>query len=406
MDRPRPVLLIVDDEPSLLESLSGLLRRRFDVLTAPGGEPALQLLRSGPPVHVILSDQRMPGMTGDLFLARAREVAPEAIRILFTGYAEIAAVINAINRGEIFRFLLKPWDPEELERVLDQAVAQHELIADRRRLFEELQQANDRLMSANRELTELNELKNAFLEVASHEFNTPITLVHGMSELLRLLRPDRDEMERELLEKLSDGARRLARLVADSLKLMTAEDFRLSLRPTSVDLARLLDEVAEQVSPFVRARSQRLERRLDPALGRFELDVDKIRDAVFNLLTNAIKFTPDGGLIELVAERDGPDRAIIRVVDHGVGIEPRALPRLFEPFFTEFDPTYHSSGDFGFQKRGLGLGLSLVKKFVELHGGRVSAVSAPGRGTTVRVALPRHPGPPDRLPLSEAGPPA
>ncbi|QDV35198.1 hybrid sensor histidine kinase/response regulator [Tautonia plasticadhaerens] len=404
MDRPRPSLLIVDDEPSLLESLAGLLRRRFDVLTAPGGGPALELLRSGRPVHVILSDQRMPGMSGDAFLARAREVAPEAIRVLFTGYTEIGAVINAVNRGEIFRFLLKPWDPEELEAVLDQAVAQHELIADRRRLVEQLQSANDRLTSANRELTELNVLKDAFLEVASHEFNTPITLVHGMSELLRLLNPHRDEVERELLEKLSDGARRLARLLADSLKLMSAEDFRLSLRISSVDLAALLGEAAEQVAPFIHARSQRLERRFDPHLGRFELDADKIRDAVVNLLTNAIKFTPDGGLIELVLEPDGADGASIRVVDHGVGIEPRALSRLFEPFFTEFDPTYHSSGDFGFQKRGLGLGLSLVRKFVELHGGRVSAESAPGRGTTVRVALPRRPGASGGLPLSETGP--
>lgn len=406
MDRPRPPLLIVDDEPSLLESLSGLLRRRFDVITAPGGGPALEILRSGRPVHVILSDQRMPGMNGDAFLSRAREVAPEAIRILFTGYTEIGAVINAVNRGEIFRFLLKPWDPEELETVLEQAVAQHELVADRRRLVEQLQSANERLTSANRELTELNELKDAFLEVASHEFNTPITLVHGMSELLRLLNPDRDEVERELLEKLSDGARRLARLLADSLKLMSAEDFRLSLRTCSVDLVDLLEGAAEQVIPFVHARSQRLECRLDPHLGRFELDPDKVRDAVVNLLTNAIKFTPDGGLIELVLEPDGADGASIRVIDHGVGIEPRALPRLFEPFFTEFDPTYHSSGDFGFQKRGLGLGLSLVKKFVELHGGQVSAASAPGRGTTIRVTLPRRPGLPGELTLSEAGPPA
>ncbi|WP_152049520.1 hybrid sensor histidine kinase/response regulator [Tautonia marina] len=396
-------LLIVDDEPSLLESLSGLLRRRFRVLTASSGEEALALLDAGETVHIILSDQRMPGMTGDALLARVRRLAPEAIRILFTGYAEISAVINAVNRGEIFRFLLKPWEPEELDAVLSQAVAQYELVADRRRLVEELRAANDRLTTANRELTELNEVKSAFLEVASHEFNTPITLVHGMSELLRLIKPDRDEAEAELLEKLSEGSRRLARLVADTLKLMKAQDFRLSVRLAPVDLAHLLDDVADQIQPFLHARSQRLERRYDPGLGQALVDADKIRDALVNLLTNAIKFTPDGGLIQLDAGPEGPDRVVIHVIDHGVGIEARAVARMFEPFFTEFDPGSHSSGNFGFQKRGLGLGLTLVKKFVELHGGQVSAHSTPGQGTTVSVVLPRHPDPENQTPLSQTG---
>ena len=391
MDR-RHSLLIVDDEPSLLESLSGLFRRRYEVHTAQGGGPALALLESGARVDVILSDQRMPGMTGDTFLARAREIAPEAIRVLFTGYAEIGAVVNAVNRGEIFRFVLKPWADGELESAIEQAAAQHDLIADRRRLVRELGDANAELTRANRELTELDALKTAFLEVASHELNTPITLVHGMSELLRLMNPDREESERELLAKLSDGARRLARLVSDMLKLMGARDFRMVPRIEAVDVAALLDEVAAQVDPFLRARGQRLDRRYDPAVGRVPLDADKIRDALVNLLTNAIKFSPDGGVIELQTQAEGADEVLIRVLDRGVGIDSRALGRLFEPFFTEYDIGGHSSGDFGFQKRGMGLGLSLVRKFVELHGGRVWASSEPGLGTTVTIALPRGDG--------------
>jgi len=392
MDR-RHSLLIVDDETSLLESLSGLLRRRFEVRTATSGEQALALLSAGLEPHVILSDQRMPGLSGDAFLARAREVAPEAIRILFTGYTEIEAVVNAVNRGEIFRFLLKPWNPEELESVIDQAVSQYELVAERSRLLEELQAANERLARSNRELTELNELKNAFLEVASHELNTPITLVSGMSELLRLSKPDREEPERQLIAMLSDGSRRLARLVANMLKLLSAEDFRMAVHRGPVDLAALLDEIADQVRPFLNARSQRLDRHYGPGLGSFLIDADKIRDAIVNLLTNAIKFSPDGSPIELRAEpSDDGQGARIEVVDHGVGVAPRALAHFFEPFFTEFNPNSHSSGDFGFQKRGMGLGLSLVKKFVEIHGGRVEARSEPDVGTTVTIDLPRSGG--------------
>src|SRR5262249_36749841 len=121
-----------------------------------------------------------------------------------------------------------------------------------------------------------------------------------------------------------------------------------------------------------------------------ELDADKIAASVVNLLTNAIKFTPDGGRVTLSAHPTSHDEVEIAIADSGIGLEPRAVNRLFQPFFTQFDSSLHSSGDFGFNKRGLGLGLSIVKQFVELHGGRVRAESTLGEGTTVTISLPRR----------------
>ena len=129
---------------------------------------------------------------------------------------------------------------------------------------------------------------------------------------------------------------------------------------------------------------------LAAGLGDFELDADKISAALVNLLTNAIKFTPDRGDVALRARLDGPDIAEIQVEDHGVGIEPEAFRHLFEPFFTQLDPSCHSSGEFGFQKRGLGLGLSIARQFVEMHGGRVSAERLEAGGTRMTVRLPRR----------------
>ncbi len=388
MQGRRHTLLIVDDEPDVLESLRHLFHRTYRVLTAEAGAPALAILERED-VHVILSDQRMPAMSGDVFLAQARHLKPDAVRMLFTGYADIQAVINAVNEGRIFRYILKPWDPAELEGVIRQAVEQYELLADRRRLIEQLQQANAQLTGANQELAEANTLKKAFIEVASHEFNTPITLVLGLSELLKLLNPDRDPREREVVDRIAGSARQLGRLVANTLTLMRAEDFRHALRREPVALAGLLEDVAGRVEPFVAARGQSFEVDLAADLGVFEVDTVKIGDAVLNLLTNAIKFTPDGGRIALSARLCGPDEAEIVVQDRGIGVEPRALRRMFQPFFTEFDPSRHSSGDFGFQKRGLGLGLSIVRQFVELHGGGVSAESTPGEGTRMTIRLPR-----------------
>lgn len=389
MDQRRHTLLVVDDEVDVLESLRHLFHRTYRVLTASNGNQALALLEQEE-VQLILSDQRMPGMSGDIFLSHARRIKPDAIRMLFTGYADIQAVINAVNEGNIFRYILKPWDATELEGVLRQAAGQFDLLAERKRLIAELQKANQSLTKANEELAEAGQLKSAFIEVASHEFNTPITLVLGLSELLRLTNPDRSAQERTLIDRISASARQLARLVTNTLTLMRADDFRRTLQRAPVDLAGQLRGDVEQVMPFVRARNLHLNAELGEDLGTFEIDADKLSAAVVNLLTNAIKFTPDGGEITLRAHLVGPDEAEIQIADRGIGLQPRALAYLFQPFFTQFDSSRHSSGDFGFNKRGLGLGLSIVKQFVELHGGRVSAESVVDQGTRVTIRLPRR----------------
>ena len=389
MDQRRHSLLIVDDEVDVLESLRHLFHRTYRVLTASSGAAALEILQTTD-VHIILSDQRMPGMTGDAFLAQARKIKPDAIRMLFTGYADLQAVINAVNEGNIFRYILKPWDAGDLEGVIRQAGDQYDLLADRKRLIAELQSTNAQLVRANEELEEAGKLKSAFIEVASHEFNTPITLVLGLSELLRLLNPDLNEQERAIVEQISLGARQLAKLVTNTLTLMKSDDFRRTLKCEPVDLAALLRRVATQIMPFIHSRHLDLTVDIADDLGVFAADADKINASVVNLMTNAIKFTPDGGQISLRASLSGTDEAEIRIIDKGIGLEPRALGHLFQPFFTQFDPSRHSSGDFGFNKRGLGLGLSIVKQFIELHGGRVSARSAVGEGTEVIIHLPRH----------------
>ena len=123
-DEKHPIL-IVDDEPDVLFSLKGLLRHNFKLFTAESGEQALQILREHP-IHVIMTDQRMPGMTGVELMSLAKTQFPGAIRIGFTGYADIKAVIEAINTGGLYRYITKPWDPDELIEVLSDAVQRFE----------------------------------------------------------------------------------------------------------------------------------------------------------------------------------------------------------------------------------------------------------------------------------------
>jgi signal transduction histidine kinase len=389
MEQRRHTLLIVDDEVDVLESLRHQFHRTYRVLTAASGGQAVSLLNENQ-VQLILSDQRMPGMQGDALLSQARRLQPDAIRMLFTGYADIQAVINAVNEGHIFRYILKPWDTVELEGIIRQAAEQYNLLAERKRLIAELQAANAQLLQANEELARAGQLKTAFIEVASHEFNTPITLILGLTELLKLANPNRADDEWEILHQITTSGRQLSRLVTNMLTLLRAEDFRRTLKRSPVELCNLIEGVVDQVRPFIHARQLHLQLSLAPDLGTFEVDADKMSAVLVNLLTNAIKFTPDQGQIELSAHLGEGDEAWICVEDRGLGLEPQALKYLFQPFFTQFDPSRHSSGDFGFNKRGLGLGLSIAKQFVEMHGGRILAESAPERGTRITVRLPRR----------------
>ena len=124
-------ILIVDDEPDVLFSLKGLLRHEFELHTAESGDEALEILREHP-IHVIMTDQRMPGMTGVELMGHAKTRFPNAVRIVFTGYADIKAVIEAINTGGLYRYITKPWDPDELIEVLHVAAQRYD--EDARRL--------------------------------------------------------------------------------------------------------------------------------------------------------------------------------------------------------------------------------------------------------------------------------
>ncbi len=145
----RPRLLAVDDEPYVLEGLRDRLHRSFDVRVASSGDEGLELLRRDPNGYaVVISDMRMPGMPGDAFLREARGVAPDAVRMLLTGYAELDSAIRAVNDAQLFRFLTKPLEPEELMRACQAALGQHRLQTAERVLLEEtLMGAVDALVS-------------------------------------------------------------------------------------------------------------------------------------------------------------------------------------------------------------------------------------------------------------------
>ena len=399
MNGPRPTLMVVDDEPHVLGSLHDQFRKEYAVKTFERAPEALQALEEIDPA-VVLTDQRMPGMSGVEFLRHVKKTRPEATRLLFTGYADLNAVIDAINQGHVFRYLGKPWDPDDMSLAIRQAVAHHDLLVERRELVEELRSANARLEDSNAKLREANTLKKAFIEVAGHELNTPVAVILGMTDLWKLMTGhDPEPAQAAWLDRIQAAGKRLAGTVERMLKLLRADRFDepLEVRPT--ELAPLIRRAVTDVGPFLQARNQKVQLRIEENLGSAEIDPAKVGDVLTNLLVNAIKFTPDGGEITVVAGPEGPAHVRIRVIDRGVGIGPADRSHLFEPFFTGYDTLHHSSGEYQFCKKGIGLGLCLVKTFVEMHGGTVEFQGAFQEGCTFGFLLPRQsPATSPRLP--------
>lgn len=374
----RHTVLVIDDEPDVLQSVKDLLRFDYKVVTATRASEGIKALAEQE-VHVVMTDQRMPEMTGVEFLHHVRGEHPDAIRLLFTGYADLKAVIDAINQGNVYRYITKPWDPSELQSVIREACERYDLIVERKRLIDELQEKND-------ELERANALKTSFLRVVAHELRTPITLQLGLTQLA-LRSEGLTPVVRDRLERIERAGHKLYRRAEQLMVLLHREDFAQRLERAPTDLAALVAAVVDDVRPFAERRGQTLAVDAPSDLGEVQVDAQKMQDALELLLLNAVKFTPDGGHVSLTARRRADEGATLEVVDDGVGIPAEQMSHLFEPFFTGFDSEHHSSGDFAFGARGLGLGLSVVKAFVGMHGGRVSAKSEPGH-TVFTIDLP------------------
>ena len=149
--KERDAILIVDDQPEILNSLEQLFKNTYRVFRADQGEQALQILKKHD-VAVILSDQRMPRMTGVAFLEQALKIQPDAIRILITAYADLLASIEAVNKGHIFYYVSKPWEPEELTLLVSRAVEQYRLVIENKNLTSALAEANRKLANENTQL--------------------------------------------------------------------------------------------------------------------------------------------------------------------------------------------------------------------------------------------------------------
>jgi signal transduction histidine kinase len=265
------------------------------------------------------------------------------------------------------------FDPEVVN-LLQTFATQSALAIHNARLFREIQAKGRELEAANRH-------KSEFLANVSHELRTPLNAIIGFSEvLLEKLFGELNDKQNEYVDDILSSGRHLLSLINDILDLSKIEAGHMELELTTFDLPNALDNALVLIRERASRHGVRLERVVDEQLGEFRGDERKIKQVLVNLLSNAVKFTPEGGKIQV---RAGLDNGAVKISisDTGIGIAPEHHEAIFEEF-------RQVGSDYARKREGTGLGLTLTKKFVEMHGGRIWVESEPGKGSTFTFTLP------------------
>jgi DNA-binding response OmpR family regulator len=399
-------ILAVDDSPSFLQELASQLRdENYDVVPVSSGEEALALL-AVEPVDCILLDLGMPGVSGEEVCRRIKSTPRwRAIPLLIlTARDDAAAMIDSLNAGaddyvpkssdfEILkarlRAQLRRKQFEEENRANELADTRAALLAAVQEKNAELSRAHSELEEKNHRIEEANRLKTEFLANMSHELRTPLNSIIGFTEVLiderfGALNP----RQQRYLHNVHQSGRHLLGLINDLLDQSKIEAGRLEVAHQRCAPRHLTYEAVTTVQPMADAKqiTLSLDAADEPRVPFVAGDMTRFRQVIYNLLANAIKFTPVGGRVEVRSEltRDG---AHVRttVADTGPGIPPEDVSRLFTPF-TQLPGTRE------LHVTGTGLGLALSKNLVELMGGRIGVDSAAGAGARFWVELPVYDG--------------
>jgi len=381
----RPTVLFVDDERITLATIQRMVRGEpYRALFAANGSQALEVLASEP-VHVVVTDMMMPDMDGLTLLDWVQAEYPDTVRVIMSAVSDTDTLLEAINRGSVYRYIVKPWKSEDYKITVRQALEIFDIQAERERLTSELAAANHLLRARIQQRTDqLMDLYNQaemgkYASHIVHNLNSPLQAIFGALELCQMAAnqepPDRQEIL-GFLERIGQRADHLAQIVRTIL-LHARDDAFHHNEPMNLN-AIIVDELAffDLDTIFKKEIQRRL--NLDSALPPVMGNATQIKQIIHNLVTNAVDAM--AGVSEKVLTLGTvteDDWVEIIVGDTGEGISPEHLQRVFSPDFTTKPPG-----------KGTGLGLASVRTMVNAYGGDVLIRSEPGTGTTVTVRLP------------------
>ena len=373
-------IILVEDEMGARVTLCGILEDAgYQAIGLQSGAEALEAIRSRE-FDAIITDIRLPDVGGMEILELAREINPDAAVIMVTGYASVETAVDAVNQGA-YAYFVKPVNPEEIKTTIANALRQLRLSQENKRLVDSLQCSNKLLYEANEELRKATQAKSEFLAHMSHELRTPLNVIIGFSELMLDEVPGGiNEEQRQCLSDILAGGKNLLSLINDILDLSKIESGKMELRLRNVVIADVIESLRSVMMPMIAPRNQSLEIDVEEGLPPVYADRGKIRQVLLNLLSNSTKFTPEGGKLKVEAVREN-NWCRVSVIDNGIGIRKEGHERIFEEFYQSDNPLTK-------EKSGTGLGLTIAKRIVEKHGGRIWVESEYGRGSRFTFTLP------------------
>lgn len=366
-DSPPPRILIVDDEAALMRALCNTLRDHgFETTGFTDARAALESLAPRR-YDLLIADLMMPGMDGIAVLQAAQHADPDIVGIIMTGEGTIASAVEAMKSGAL-DYILKPFKLSVMLPVLSRALAVRDLRLANAELQRSIAERTQELEAANKEL-------EAFAFSVSHDLRSPLTVILGTTELLLERQAEKlDSAALDMLRAVAKNAERMSQLINDLLRLSRLGRQPLAKEP--IDMGALVREVLRELQQQTDAR--RADVRVGELPEKFG-DPALLKQVFTNLLSNALKFTRGRQMpVVEVACREENGQTVFSVRDNGAGFDMGKAKELFGPF-----QRFHSPQQF----EGTGVGLSIVHRIVQRHGGRIWAEAAPDKGATFHFTL-------------------
>jgi signal transduction histidine kinase len=365
-------VLIVEDSSSDIQLLSDILMSRgHRVCAAQDGPTALSLLHTDLP-DLILLDITMPVMNGYEVCRRLKaDKQTQHIPVIFiSGLTDPDDIVRAFDVGGV-DYITKPF---KISEVLARVASQLTLVSQRKQI--------EALREQDRQYFEsLDRMKNEFIRTATHDLRNPINVIVGYAGMLAEVKaaPPDQLLLQQAVQGIEDSLQKMQNLVTDMLNLVQMEA-RTTPSMSDIPLVEFLQQCIKDFEPVAQQKGIGLKVSSPPKEVVIPLDPDRMQRVVDNLMSNAIKYTPEGGQIEIAIQVNA-EQAVIRITDTGLGIPKDDIPHLFEPFF-RVNATTHRGIE------GTGLGLSIVKKVIEQHNGQIDVESVLGEGSVFSITLP------------------
>jgi len=352
-------VIVVDDDIELASNMKDILEEEgYSATVAHDGKTALEQCARNK-FYLAIIDLRLPDIPGVKLVEELARLCPVTEFIIVTGYATLDTAIKAVGQERIIAYETKPLD---IERFL--ALVRH--VMERKKAEE-----------ARREL---DRMKSEFIATVSHELRTPLQSIMGFTKLMVQDKVPDPMTHTKFLTIIDKESERLAELIGDLLDVSRLESGRLVLKRQRLPLRDTIRSAIYELSNLIKEKAILIVDNIPEGLPEIEADESRINQVILNLVSNAIKFSSEGGEITVNAQATH-NEILVQIVDQGIGIPAEALPHIFDKF-------YQVDGSATRTKGGLGLGLYITKQIVEAHGGQIRVESKVNQGSTFSFTLP------------------